>query len=110
MSKHTFRRALVAVSCVALVAGSTPALAENVITHDDGASMMADLFLVRPISVVGSALGLAVWIVTLPFTLPTQSADEAGRELVGKPFEYTFNRPLGDFDHCGATRHPCGDF
>jgi hypothetical protein len=110
MSKHTFRRALVALSCVALVAGSTPALAENIATSDDGAAMLGDLFIVRPISLVGSILGAAVWIVTLPFTLTTQSTDEAARELLGKPLEYTFNRPLGDFDHCGHERRACGDF
>jgi uncharacterized protein YbjT (DUF2867 family) len=46
--------------------------------------------------------------VTLPFTLPSRSVEEAERALVASPLEYTFNRPLGDFDHCGATRHACG--
>lgn len=78
--------------------------------HATGAEMMADMLLVRPISLVGSAVGAALFIVTLPFTLPTQSTDEAARELLGKPLEYTFNRPLGDFDHCNATRRGCGDF
>lgn len=110
MTMHTFRRAIAAVSCVALLAGSTPALAENISTTDDGAAMLGDLFIVRPISLVGSILGAAVWIVTLPFTLTTQSTDEAARELLGKPLEYTFNRPLGDFDHCGHERRACGDF
>jgi len=53
-------------------------------------------------------VGAAIFVVTLPSTLPTQSADEAGRALVARPFEYAFNRPLGDFDHCGAERHACG--
>jgi hypothetical protein len=110
MMNRSFRRALVAVSCAALLAGSAPAMADDVSTRDDGANMLADIFLVRPIALAGSILGAAVFVVTLPFTLTTQSADEAARELVGKPLEYTFNRPLGDFDHCGAERRGCGNF
>lgn len=111
MMTHTLRRAVVAVSCVALMAGSLPAMATDQFPNsgEDSSDMMADLFIVRPISLVGAVLGTAVFLVTLPFTLPTQSTDEAAKALVGDPFEYTFNRPLGDFDHCGATRHPCGD-
>lgn len=108
---QTFKRALVAVSCAALFAAGTPALAGDDYPSfgESGTSMAADLFLVRPISLVGSIVGAAVFVVTLPFTLTTQSTDEAAKELLGKPLEYTFNRPLGDFDHCGARRHACGD-
>jgi branched-subunit amino acid ABC-type transport system permease component len=110
MLNQILRRSLAAASCVALLAGSAPALAEALYPGDTGANMLADLFIVRPLGVVGSVLGAAAFVVTLPFTLPTQSADKAARELVGKPFEYTLNRPLGDFDHCGAQRHACGNF
>jgi len=113
MTTHTLRRALVAVSCVALLAAGSPASAGgDYATYpsygENGTDMAADLFIVRPIALVGAVLGAAMFVVTLPFTLTTQSTDEAARELLGKPLEYTFNRPLGDFDHCGASRHACG--
>jgi len=110
MTIHNIRRAVVAISCVAVVAGSgVVATAEE--TYPGGAdsgAMAADLIFVRPVALVSTVVGAAIFVVTLPFTLPTQSAEEAGRALVESPFEYTFNRPLGDFDHCGATRHACG--
>jgi hypothetical protein len=110
MTTHTLKRALVAISCVALLAGGAPAMADDYASPSDaGADMLADIFIVRPISLAGSILGAAVFIVTLPFTLVTQSTDEAAKELLGNPLEYTFNRPLGDFQHCGAQRHACGD-
>lgn len=111
MMTHTLRRALVAVSCVALLAGTAPAMAldDYVSPSDTGGKMLADAFIVRPISLAGSIVGAAVFLVTLPFTLVTQSAGEAAKTLVGDPLEYTFNRPLGEFDNCGADRHPCGD-
>jgi len=108
---HTLRRAIVAISCAALMAGSAMAMAHDSFPSDganpDG--MLPDLFLVRPVGLVGTVLGSAVFLVALPFTLPTHTAGEAANSFVIRPFEYTFNRPLGDFDHCGATRHACGD-
>ena len=110
MTTHTLRRALVAVSCVALLAGTAPAMADDYASPGDaGADMLADIFIVRPISLVGSILGAAVFVVTLPFTLITQSTGDAAKELLANPLEYTFNRPLGDFERCGAGRHPCGN-
>lgn len=111
MMTPILRRALVAVSCVALLAGTAPAMAvdDYASPSDAGADMLADAFIVRPISLFGSIVGAAFFIVTLPFTLVTQSTGEAAKELVANPLEYTFNRPLGDFEHCGAQRHPCGN-
>lgn len=111
MMTHPLRRALATVCCVSLLAGSVPAMADSTASPSDaGGSMLADIFIVRPISLAGSILGAAVFVVSLPFTLVTQSTGEAAKELLAKPLEYTFNRPLGEFDTCGADRHPCGDY
>lgn len=109
MAIRNIRRAVVSISCVALMSGNGLAMAQETYPGDaDSGAMAADLIFVRPFSLVGTVVGAAIFVVTLPFTLPSQSAEEAGRALVESPFEYTFNRPLGDFDHCGATRHACG--
>jgi hypothetical protein len=105
------RRAIVTISCVALMAGSVCAMAHDDFPSDeaDSGGMLADLFLVRPLSLAGTVLGTAVFLVALPFTLPSGSVEKTADAFVAHPFEYTFNRPLGDFNHCGATRHACGD-
>jgi hypothetical protein len=36
-------------------------------------------------------------VVALPFTIPSGSVEASARELIVKPAEYTFQRPLGDF-------------
>ena len=107
---QSLRRAIVTISCVALMAGSVRALPQDASSSDDvdSGGMVADLVLVRPLSLVGTVLGTAVFLVALPFTLPSGSVEKTANALVADPFEYTFNRPLGDFDHCGATRHHCG--
>lgn len=58
--------------------------------------MLADATVVRPMTFVASAVGLAAWVVTLPFTIPSGSAADAGKSWVVDPLEYTFVRPLGD--------------
>ena len=61
-----------------------------------GGEMAADALLVRPMTLTYSAVGLTAWVVTLPFTLPSGDADDAGREWWVEPFAYTFDRPLGE--------------
>lgn len=77
------------------------------VTGDRGSDMAVDLVVLRPLGLVATVIGAAGWVIALPFTLPSGSAGEAAHHFVGRPFEYTFSRPLGDFDHCGAERRPC---
>ncbi|MEW5709997.1 MAG: hypothetical protein AB1830_14000 [Pseudomonadota bacterium] len=74
---------------------SLPAAGYDPETGDPGAAMAADVLFARPIGLVGTVLGAALWVVSLPFTLPSRSTDEAGEALVGKQLRYTFERPLG---------------
>ena len=62
--------------------------------------MYADGLIARPLGLVASVLGAVVFVVTLPFTLPSKSVDSAAKELVAVPAQYTFKRPLGQFDNC----------
>ncbi len=93
-----------------MLSTAMPALAQRAepVTGDRGTDMAVDLILVRPLGIAATVIGTAGFLIALPFTLPTGSAGETAREWIGAPLEYTFNRPLGDFDHCGADRHPCG--
>ena len=111
MMNQNLRRAVVTISCVALLAGSVRAMAIDDYGSDDvdSGGMLADLVFVRPLALVGTVLGAAVFVVALPFTVPSGSVEKTADAFVANPFEYTFNRRLGDFNHCGANRHPCGD-
>ncbi len=60
--------------------------------------MLVDVFLLRPLGLAATVLGTATFIVTLPFSLPTRSADDAAKVLVVKPATYTFARPLGEVE------------
>jgi hypothetical protein len=67
-------------------------------------TMIFDFLVLRPFGLIGTAIGTAAFIVSLPFSLPTKSADEAAQKLVVDPAKFTFARPLGQVE--GSTTSP----
>ncbi len=59
---------------------------------------IADVAVVRPMTLWASAIGAVGWVVTLPFTLPSGSAGDLGKAWVGDPLKYTFCRPAGQME------------
>ena len=57
--------------------------------------ILADVFFLRPIGILATAFGAATFLITLPFTLPTNTHEIVGKKLVGAPWNYTFKRPVG---------------
>ena len=62
-----------------------------------GGAMLVDGLIVRPIGILAIAVGLVGTVVTLPFSIPGGNVSAVARTLIGKPFDYTFTRPLGEF-------------
>ena len=61
-------------------------------------AMAADLVLARPLGIASTALGCAVFIASLPFSLPGGNAKKVFKKTVAEPAAFTFVRPLGEFD------------
>jgi hypothetical protein len=57
----------------------------------------ADVLIVRPLTLVATAVGTAVFVVGLLFSIPSGSVDYTAQKLIVEPFKYTFTRPVGDF-------------
>lgn len=111
MARCTTRlpRRVVMLVLLAWALAALPARADEAsATGDRGTDMVVDLVLLRPLGLVATALGAVGFVVSLPFTVPSGSVGEAAHELVLRPAEYTFSRPLGDLYHCDAEPHPCG--
>jgi hypothetical protein len=64
----------------------------------------------RPVGLATTIAGTGIYLATLPMTLPTGSAREAGWELVGRPGGWTFVRPIAGkderFDERGLNIRP----
>ena len=70
----------------------------NTVSGDKGTDMLVDIVIMRPLGLAATVIGTALTIVALPFTIPTGSVGDSVREMIVKPAQYTFKRPLGQFD------------
>lgn len=61
--------------------------------------MILDALVVRPFGLAACAVGLVGALIVSPFAATSESGPTAGQELLVKPFEFTFKRPLGQFDY-----------
>jgi len=57
---------------------------------------MFDVLITRPLGIVATALGATVFVVGLPFTIPTGSVGVSAKKLIGEPLGFTFRRPVGE--------------
>jgi hypothetical protein len=93
-----------------LAAGTAPGLAQDYrggIVTEKGSDMLLDALVVRPVMLATTIVGAGLFVASMPFTVPSNSLEAAGREFFYKPGEYTFARPLGNWHQCGKDLHPC---
>lgn len=58
-----------------------------------------DVIAVRPVGFVTLSIGAAFFAASMPLAVISGSTDKTAKALVADPFNYTFTRPLGDFDN-----------
>jgi len=103
------RRFFIILTVFAALAMSIPAFAEEMLPPDPalsgdfssqymGERILVDFFVLRPLGFAASLLGLGSAIVMEPTVVCTSSQERVTRELIEKPFSYTFQRPLGDIN------------
>lgn len=98
----SFFRLVAATLVLVMGMSSMPAMASNTdvsVEYDtdtpDAFAMTGDLLVARPLLLAATAVGTAVFVVTLPFTWLSGSTDRAGKALVVEPGKATFVRCLG---------------
>jgi hypothetical protein len=98
------KRFFVGISVLALIFCSTaPLFAQMDIVAQyegqpivpSGEAMVADVLVVRPISIVALAFGAAMSVIATPFALASGTAPEVYGRLLGDPYYFAFCRPLG---------------
>ncbi len=60
-------------------------------------AMAFDLVLIRPFGIIATVLGSAFFIVSVPFAATGGNTMAAYDQMVIKPAQFTFKRPLGSF-------------
>ena len=65
-----------------------------------GGAMAVDLLLIRPVALVGTVLGVGLFVLQLPISIIQGEAPiEPARKLVVEPAKYTFTRRLGSTEN-----------
>jgi signal peptidase I len=84
----------------AILAVSAPVTADdpNTVSGDRTTDMVVDVLVVRPLGLATTVVGAVLTVVALPFTIPSGSMRESAQYMVVEPAEYTFKRPLGEFE------------
>jgi len=59
------------------------------------AVVAADGLIARPLGLATTIAGTGLFLVTLPFSIPSGSVNEAAQGMIVRPGGYTFVRPLG---------------
>lgn len=77
----------------------TAALAQEYYETENaqGGAMIYDLVIVRPISAAATLVSTGAYLLSLPFSALGGNSDQAAEKLVKEPFEWTFQRPLGEY-------------
>ena len=75
-------------------------LAEYDSRYDEppGDYIFFDTFLLRPLGLVSMGVGLVTAAFSMPWAATSCTTGRVERELIQKPFQYTFTRPLGDIE------------
>ena len=76
-----------------------PAIAEGPDPVEEGGLMMIEFAVARPAGIIASAIGICVYILTMPFHFLSEEAEQKAKDrFINDPIKFTFVRPLGDFE------------
>ena len=101
-----FKAIVLSLFALALILSPLPVLSANVEKVEpkrvgnppDPGVMAVDLIAVRPLGLVATLAGSAVFIVSIPFSALGGNTEDAWESLVVDPATFTFKRPLGEFE------------
>ena len=75
-----------------------PTLTGRFTAEPMGEFIIFDVFILRPLGLASMAVGAGSAAVAYPWAKSSHSEDRVKRELLQKPYWYTFCRPVGDID------------
>ncbi len=86
------------IAALALTPASVALAQEEGRSEERSAGAMTfDLLLIRPVGIVATVLGSALFIASVPFAAPGGNTMPAYEKMVILPAKFTFQRPLGFF-------------
>ncbi len=90
--------ARVITAACALAVGLGGAVSSSASEDSGPLTVAADAVVIRPACLVATALGSAIFVLSLPVAALSKSVNKTANTLVVKPANAAFTRPLGDMD------------
>ncbi len=86
------------ISGLMLIPFGSSALAQDrsLFEENSAEQMFIDFLILRPLGIAATAVGTAMFIVSLPFSAAGGNVKEAFCKMMAEPAKFTFARPLGD--------------
>jgi len=86
------------ISGLILIPFGSSALAkdQSLFEENSAEQMFIDFLLLRPLGIAATAVGAAMFIVSLPFSASGENVKEAFCKMMAEPAKFTFARPLGN--------------
>ncbi|WP_396588013.1 hypothetical protein [Bermanella sp. R86510] len=95
MLRSQIKQTFLVLSALIMFALPMQSQAQEIDETPSAAAMVFDGLIVRPITLVATAVGTVIWVATLPFSLLGGNAGDAAEVLVLEPAKATFIRCLG---------------
>jgi hypothetical protein len=94
-----FLKQCAAAAVLVLASSVGHAQMDSVDESPSAAAMAFDFAIVRPLGLVATVGGIALFVAQLPFALiQGEAPSEPARRFVVEPAAYTFTRPLGELE------------
>lgn len=87
------------LAALTIFLAAAPASAATDAGEPSSAAIIFDVLVTRPLGIAATAIGTAVFVAALPFTIPSRSVGVSAEKLIADPFLFTFRRPAGDLDY-----------
>ena len=81
-----------------VVPGANPNRREPMDPQTRGLAVVADILIARPLGLVATLAGSALFVIALPFEAMSGDISEPANLLMGEPARYTFTRPIGEIE------------
>jgi hypothetical protein len=90
------KRIIIILSAIAMLSMTAlPVLAQEPLPPDP---TLSGRFTAEPLGLVSMGVGALGAVAAAPWAASSNSQNRVDRELIQKPHDYTFCRPLGDID------------
>jgi hypothetical protein len=96
--RNLIKHSLVIAAFTAAIVGQSMAANEQLPKDRASGDMFLDVVGARPLGLIAIVAGSAAFVVALPFTIFSGSVGSSADELVKRPIDYTFKRPLGQLE------------